>query len=214
MKKIISVSVWGNSDRYCKGAVINAEIASTLFPDWRYRVYVGSSVSQEYKDKLFSFSNVDIIDIDEKISGYGMFWRFNAAFESEDTIMICRDSDTRLIEREKRCIDEWLDSDKIFSIIRDHPRHFDFPIIGTMWGLKGSLPEECLESMKRYENNYTYGVDQMWLANEVFPKVKDNCMIHEIGNDSWFSKEREQNNPVFVGQGYDENNNPIYPSWA
>lgn len=214
MNKIISVSLWGDNPRYGKGAVINAKIAAGIFPDWRYRVYFGSSVPSIYRDELSALSNVDIVEVDESIWGYGMFWRFNAAFESPNTIMLCRDSDTRLIEREKRCVDEWLASDKSFSIIRDHPRHFDFPIIGTMWGVKGMLPYECFESMKRYEREFRYVVDQLWLANEVYPKIKDDCLMHELGKDDWFSKERDQNNPVFVGQGYDENSSPIYPSWG
>jgi hypothetical protein len=211
--KIISVSLWGSNPRYCEGAIINAKIANELFPDWRYRIYIGSSVPDEYFKKLKNFKNVDLYFVDESKSGYGMFWRFNVMFESDDNIVICRDSDTRLIEREKKCIDEWLKSDKKYSIIRDHPRHFDFPIIGTMWGMKGKFEIKNLTSMKLYEKTFVYGVDQDWLADVVWQEAKDDCMIHEIGNDSWFSKEREQNNPIFVGQGYYEDNKPIYPSW-
>ena len=127
--------------------------------------------------------------------------------------MICRDSDTRLIEREKKCIDEWIESDKKFSIIRDHPNHFEFPIIATMWGMKGKIDSIYLEKMKEYEKNHNYLSDQYYLADVIWPIAKNNSMIHEIGNDSWFSKERQQENPVFVGQGYYEDNKPIYPSW-
>lgn len=212
--KIISVSLWGQNPRYCEGALINAKIAKELFPDWQYRVYIGSSVPEQYFKALEDMKNVDLYRVDESISGYGMFWRFNAIFESDDNIMICRDSDTRLIEREKKCIDEWLDSDKQFLIIRDHPRHFDFPILGGMWGVKGKINSNLKDTMKGYQNNFQYGSDQYWLAHHIWPIAKENCMIHEIGNDSWFSKQRKQEDSVFVGQGYDENNTPLYPSWG
>jgi hypothetical protein len=211
--KIISVSVWGENPRYGKGAVINARLAEQIFPEWRYRIYFGSSVPTKYKNELLTLPNVDLIEIDESVSGYGMFWRFNSAFLSSDTVMISRDCDSRLSEREKRCVEEWLTSDKRFSIIRDHPRHFDFPVLGGMWGLKGMLPQQCFDSMKQYEKNNQYAIDQFWLQNEVYPLIKNSCMIHEIGKDDWFSLERKQEDPVFVGQGYDENNVPIYPSW-
>jgi hypothetical protein len=215
MNKIISVSLWGDNPRYGHGAIENAKIAQNLFPGWRYRVYLGSSVPSFYKEELQKMENVDIIYVDETTWGYGMFWRFNAMFESDDNIFICRDSDTRLLEREKRCIDEWIESDKKFSIIRDHPRHFDFPIIGTLWGMKGKFPEGHLKSMREYEKTFQYVVDQIWLANVVWPIAKDDCIIHELGKKgNWFSESRQPNNPVFVGQGYDEKNNPIYPSWA
>lgn len=211
--KIISVSLWGDNPRYNQGAIENANIAKSLFPEWRYRVYVGSTVPLKYKHQLSCFDNVDIVDIDETKNGYGMFWRFRPMFESDDMIMLCRDSDTRLLEREKKCVDEWLESGKKFSIIRDHPRHFDFPIIGTMWGMKGILQTDKLNTMKEYEKTFQYVIDQLWLANEIWPIAQKDCMIHELYNDSWFAKTRKQEDSIFVGQGYDENNIPIYPSW-
>jgi hypothetical protein len=214
MNKIISVSLWGDNPRYGQGAIENAKIAQDLFPDWRYRVYFGSSVPLYYKEMLMKEKNVDIIDIDESENGYGMFWRFNAMFESEDNIFICRDSDTRLLEREKKCIDEWIDSDKKFSIIRDHPRHFDFPIIGTLWGMKGIFPIEHLNSMREYQKTFEYVVDQIWLAKVVWPIAEKDCLIHQLGKiGEWFTDTRDPKNQTFVGQGYYENNEPIYPSW-
>jgi hypothetical protein len=214
MKKIISVSLWGDNPRYSIGAIENASIAKDLFPDWEYRIYLGNTVPVIYKNKLLSFENVKIIDVDESKWGYGMFWRFNAMFESDENIFICRDSDTRLLQREKKCIDEWLESDKKFSIIRDHPRHYDFPIIGTLWGMKGKISNDYLVSMKEYEKNFQYVVDQLWLANVIWPIAKDNCLIHGLDQkETWFSREREKENPVFVGQGYYEDNKPIYSSW-
>lgn len=214
MRKIISVSLWGVDQRYSQGAIENAKIAQDLFPDWTYRIYFGSSVPIIYKELLNKEPNVEIIDVDESKSGYGMFWRFNAMFESENNIFICRDSDTRLLEREKKCIDEWLESDKKFSIIRDHPRHFDFPIIGTLWGMKGIFPREHIGSMRKYEQTFEYVVDQLWLSDVVWPIAKNDSFIHQIGiENNWFSESRDPKSQIFVGQGYYADNKPIYPSW-
>lgn len=210
--KIISVSLWGQNPRYCEGALINAKIAKELFPDWQYRVYTGSSVPVECNKKLKDMNNVKVYDVDEMLRVFGAFWRFNAIFENN--IVILRDTDSRLLEREKKCIEEWIVSDKQFSIIRDHPRHFDFPILAGMWGVKGKINSNLKDTMKGYENNFQYGSDQYWLAHHIWPIAKENCMIHEIGNDSWFSKQRKKEDPVFVGQGYDENDTPLYPSWG
>jgi hypothetical protein len=219
MKKIISVSVYGTNNRYFAGAIENAKIAKNLFPDWTYKVYLGNKAPDGFKQTLLGFGNTEIIDFEENfvstptVFGPGVFWRFLEIFKDEDQIMICRDSDTRLLEREKKCIDEWIQSDKKFSIIRDHPAHFEFPIIATMWGMKGRLDETYREKMKEYEKNHNYLSDQYYLQDIIWPIAKNNCLIHEIGNDSWFSKERDRNNPIFIGQGYYEDNNPIYPSW-
>jgi hypothetical protein len=42
--------------------------------------------------------------------------------EMVDTVM-SRDSDSRIIHREEEAVREWLASDKIFHIMRDHPYH-------------------------------------------------------------------------------------------
>lgn len=219
MKKIIAVSVYGTNPRYFEGAIENAKIAKSMFPGWIYKVYLGSKAPTGFKTKLLNEGNTEVIDVDEfftatpTVFGPGVFWRFLEMFNDENQIMICRDSDTRLIERDWKCVNEWIDSDKKFSIIRDHPNHFEFPIITTMWGMRGKLDYSYRELMQNYEKNHNYLSDQYYLADIIWPIAKDDCMIHEIGNDSWFSKEREQNNPIFVGQGYYEDNKPIYPSW-
>lgn len=220
MKRIIAVSVYGSNPRYFEGALKNAEIAKTLFEGWTYKVYLGSKAPDGFKDNLLSKGNTEVVDMNEFFTatpgmfGPGVFWRFLEMFQNEDQIMICRDSDTRLIERERRCIDEWISSGKKFSIIRDHPSHFEFPIIATMWGMVGRLDNDYREAMRKYERDFRYLSDQYYLADIIWPLAKTNCMIHEIGKEDWFSRERQQTNPIFIGQGYDEKDNPLYPSWG
>ena len=51
MKKIIAVSVYGTNPRYFEGAIKNANIAKILFPDWIYKVYLGSKRPDGFKEK-------------------------------------------------------------------------------------------------------------------------------------------------------------------
>ena len=62
-----------------------------------------------------------------------MFWRFEPAGEEDVDVMISRDTDSRLNLREKFAVEEWLESDKGFHIMRDHPHH-GYPVLGGMWG--------------------------------------------------------------------------------
>lgn len=220
MKKIIAVSVYGTNPRYFEGAIKNANIAKILFPDWIYKVYLGSKRPDGFKEKISSISNVEVVDMEEffvatpSMFGPGVFWRFLEMFNSEDQIMICRDSDTRLIEREKRCVDEWLNSNKKFSVIRDHPAHFEFPIIATMWGIKGKIDVKYRDEMKKYEKDFRYLSDQYYLRDIIWPLAKNDVLIHQLGDQTWFSNQRKKDDKIFIGQGYDENDNPIYPSWS
>lgn len=207
MAKIISLSVWGSKPQYSVGAIKNIELAEKIFPDWKCRLFVDGTVPTHYVEKFLTYSNVEIAQVDNKES-YGMFWRFYSMFQSEDDISISRDSDSRLSEREKKIIDEWIDSDKKLSIIRDHNRHYDWPIMGGMWGFKGKLSDDILETMHVYEKTHTYAYDQAFLRDAVWPRYENDCIINGFHENEWMKETRSETN--FIGQGYDENDNPIY----
>ena len=50
-------------------------------------------------------------------------------------IFLSRDLDSSLSTREKSAVDEWLNSDKLFHAIRDHPSHNGVLLAG-LWGVK------------------------------------------------------------------------------
>jgi hypothetical protein len=211
MNKIISISAWGRSSpRFGYGAVKNSEIAKKIFPEWKVRVFVDHTLPQGYTDALSQMDNVELCYADDE-QMFGAFWRFLSFFE-EDSIVISRDSDSRLTTREKKYIDEWIECDKTFSIIRDHSRHYDWPMLAGMWGSKGSLSTEILNSMEEYCHQSFYTSDQIWLKEKVWPIVEKDCMIHgHLENESVKKSWLRLGNPYnFIGQGWDENDLPIY----
>ena len=48
---------------------------------------------------------------------------------------IARDLDSRFTDREQAAVVEWLNSNKSFHIMRDHPLHINAILAGT-WGCK------------------------------------------------------------------------------
>ena len=136
-----------------------------------------------------------------------MFWRFEAILDEDVELMICRDTDSRLGEREKAAVEEWLASDKGFHIMRDHPAH-RFPVLGGMWGMrKGTIPDFG-SLIKSFSQENKYGTDYEFFSKCVFPIIQDKCMIHdEFFGGSPFPKER--NGWDFVGKVYDENENTV-----
>jgi len=207
MNKIISISVWGSKSQYCMGAIKNAQLAKKLMPDWKCRIFVDQTVPIEYQQQLYDMDNVEVAELNCD-GTYGMFWRFYSMFESNDNICISRDSDSRITEREVRCLDEWLESDKKFSIIRDHERHYDWPMMGGMWGMKGMLDDRVYDLMKRYSENHQYAVDQVFLKDVVWPIAQNDCIIHGLKETDWINVGRNVDN--FIGQGYTSDDSPIY----
>ena len=51
---------------------------------------------------------------------------------------IVRDSDARLLPRERAAVDEWIASEKPFHAMRDYPAHTD-PIMAGCWGGNNAL---------------------------------------------------------------------------
>ena len=209
MRKIISMSVWGSNPSYSIGALKNIELAQQIFPEWICRIFVDGTVPTHYVEQMLEYTNVELAQLDSDHL-YGMFWRFYSMFQNDDDIVISRDSDSRLSEREKKCVDEWIESGKKFSIIRDHHRHYDWPMLGGMWGMKGKLDDSIFSLMERYAQTHSYAIDQVFLKDVVWPLAEKDCMIHGFLEVEWMKETRNINH--FIGQGYDENDNPLYDS--
>ena len=67
----------------------------------------------------------------------GMYWRFLPIEDKNVDLFIVRDVDSRINNREEEAVNEWIQSDKILHVMRDHPHHY-YKILGGMWGFKNS----------------------------------------------------------------------------
>lgn len=213
-KKIISFSLWGNQSKYLVGAIENVKLARTIYPGWICRFYVGRSTWNDmtkFMAELESYENTEIVKMKEDGNWEGMFWRFLPCSDKEVDVMLSRDADSRLSLREKSAVDEWLASDKLFHIIRDHPFH-DVKILGGLWGAKkGAVP-----NMKQLIGNYSKGnfwqVDQNFLSEIIYPLIKDNVLIH----DEFHGGKNillQRNEFEFIGDSFDEHENRHPEYW-
>ena len=210
MKKVISYSLWGDNPKYTVGAIKNCELAEKIYPDWVCRFYIGKSTPKDVINKIIDFKNTEVQIMNDPGNWSGMFWRFYAAVDPEVEIMLSRDTDSRLSERERLAVDEWISSDKGFHIMRDHPYH-QIEICGGMWGMKKNCITNSLSGTTFFDllSNYQKGdfwqTDQNFLKEKVYHLIKDNSMVH----DEFFERKpfpSKRINYEFVGQIFDENN--------
>ena len=212
MKKIISFSLWGKNPVYNIGAIRNAELAKEIYPNWICRYYIGKSTPNDTLEKLKSFENVEVVEMDEEGDWTGMFWRFYPSSENDVDVVIVRDCDSRLNQREKDAVDEWLNSDKEFHIMRDHPFH-GTEILGGMWGSKKGIIKNMKEMIDEYIKGNFWQVDQNFLREKIYPIVKDNSLVHdEFFEHKSFPTKREPKR--FVGQAFNENDEMLHPEHA
>ena len=177
MKKIISFSLWGNHEFYNYGALENALIAREIYPGWICRYYYLNNCDNRIINELRKLHNVELVEMPGENSSGNMFWRFEPAFMEDDIIFISRDTDSRLNIREKLAVDEWLNSDKDFHIMRDHPLH-GTEILGGMWGCRNNILKPYRDIYKNFIRINQHGLDQNFLRDNIYSHVIEKSIIH------------------------------------
>lgn len=205
MNKIISTSVFGTNPRYRVGALKQIQLAKAFYPNWEFRIYTDAENIDFFRE-----SGATVINCSGQ--GNGTFWRFLPLFESEKNCTIVRDADSRITIREALAVHEWLERGTRAHGIYDHPQHPQIMLLAGLFGIRGALPATALLKMLRYMAAHEYGKDQAYLAEVVFPLVKDDICVHTL-NQGWFKSSRlaMANRYTFCGNGYDENDMPVYP---
>lgn len=201
--KVISFSLWGSNPKYTIGAIRNAELALDIYPEWKCKFFIASSVPNNIIETLYGMPNT-VFELDKTNGDWSsMFWRFSTSYDPNVDISIFRDTDSRLSLREKHAVDEWLHSDKTFHIMRDHPYH-GFPILGGMWGFKNNSSYPMKELLNSFDIQNKYGTDYDFFIQRLYPLIGDDKVVH----DPFFDKKpfpTQRVNQEFVGDVFDEN---------
>jgi len=204
---LVSYALYGSQPKYLLGAVENARYWKNLDGTWQPIFYCDASVPLDILKELEAHSA--IIEMAQKgWHSNGMFWRFKAAYELDFDILIVRDVDSRISLRELSAVDDWIQSNKYFHIMRDHPHH-RAPILGGMWGVKGDFLKYSTAWNHQIEFGNHLGEDQNFLRKYLYPQIKHDALVH----DPFFRFERLKQNfrtprdkGSFVGESFDENN--------
>jgi len=205
--KIISFSVWGSNPKYTIGAVRNAELAERIYPEWVCRFYIARTVPDDIVKLIEAMDNTQVVRMNTDGDWTSMFWRFEPAGEDDVSVMVSRDTDSRISHREKEAVDEWIKSDKGFHIMRDHPWH-KYPVLGGMWGVKRGILPQMNKLISEFSQTDEYGTDYWFFGRKVYPLITDNVMVHDpFFEEKPFPSKRIGSN--FVGQVYDENEHTV-----
>lgn len=216
---VISFSLYGNNPIYTIGAIKNAELAKIHFPDWMVRIYHDDTVSSDILQRLKEFNNVQLAEMTYEPNKGGFLrsiWRFLTLFDKDVNYFISRDCDSRISERDKIAVDEWIASGKDYHIVRDHPHGHGWVINAGMWG--GKCKSDDLHSIMESfcnspQNLGEKTLDQILLRDHIYPRIVNEAFIH----DEYFKYEshcekikmdRASNDFAFIGESIDENDVP------
>jgi hypothetical protein len=189
---VISFCLYGSSPKYWGGLVKNFELAHRYFPGWMIRVYCdrenfnrftdcANNISGEYTSSgvTFEFGFHDWCP--------PMLQRYLIADNPAVDRFISRDADSRLSQREADAVQEWINSDRICHVMRDHPAQQTMP--GGMVGIQPRRPNWEMPKMERLIRNYlaetnvpdlmAYQIDQDFLAKVLWPMFRDTMLQHD-----------------------------------
>jgi hypothetical protein len=190
MKKIISFCLFGSDNIYCRGLIENIDLINKKYNDWEIYIYY-ENIPDNILDILSNKEHTKLFKCTNKNNLYeALLWRLYP-LESNADIFISRDADSRITDREMKFINEWINSDKVFHIIRDHYKH-KWRIMAGMFGIKikefnklyniKSIDTYIIEMndyviLKKKKKKWVQ-IDQLFLGIVFWPLIKYNNMSH------------------------------------
>jgi hypothetical protein len=207
-KTVISFSIFGTNPWYVDMALLNIKLARELYPGWACWFFIDRTMPIEQGQRITNAGGEIYIVTDPQLTNgavAGAFWRFFVFEVDPDvSLFICRDVDSLLGKRERFAVDAWMKSDFLFHSMRDNPHHQAL-ILAGMWGAKrGGLPPNMIDRI-RVHIKHSYGHDQEFLANQVWPWIQGKHMMHDayycdrVEVARPFPQPREWVNGPFVG---------------
>ena len=213
-KKIISYSLYNDIAKNTYNAIINCMLSPKYYPGWICRFYMDNTVPVGLRQLLRTFEHVEVVIMPKHGESEAMLWRFLPASDPTVDIMISRDADSWVSSREAACVNEWLNSDKNFHIIRDHCYHTR-EIMGGMWGCRNHILPQMKDLVTEYIKTNTY--DQGFLTKDIYPLVKNDMIIHlseHIFQDTYLSDKEYARKYSGRSCPYPRDNGKLIPNYV
>ena len=171
MKKLIAYCLYGTDPLYLENMKVNEKLAQEMYQDWTVRIYTDLDYQpinpKTEVARCFPHQGTNL-----------MFARFLAAADPEVERVIFRDADSWLSVREKAAVDEWISHGTDFHVMRDHPDHAVWPMLGGMWGVRGGVLKEMKEAIKSWPSHTIKLDDMRFLQQQIWPMATKSLTHH------------------------------------
>src|SRR5690242_16277699 len=178
-QNVISYSLFGDDPYYWDCAIAAASMAYAMFPEWRCRFYCDGKVPERVRTTLLRLQAQLLVLPGVSENWKGLFWRFLAFDDPDVNVVMIRDVDSPFTVRERLAVEEWLDSDFPFHVIRDHYNHCE-PIMAGLWGgwtrLLPPIAPMLGREMTATRNRFA---DQEFLRLHVWPRIRSATLVHD-----------------------------------
>lgn len=218
-KTVFSFCVYGSAPKYCRGMTVNIGDIEHLFPEAEIWITTGHDVPESYIAEWKEHPAVRILPM-SITGGELMTYRFFCYDEPEVDVLLVRDSDSRLTDRDVACIQEFLSSPYTQFTVRDHYYH-NRKIMGGQWGLKKTRRpplRECYDDFKRTYNRIgQYYSDEDFLDAYVYdpPNMLAFTSLYEFPGETVREiPGKRRNDYDFCGNAYTFEGSIPYPEFS
>lgn len=161
--KVFSFCLYGTEPNYYNGLLENIECIRQWFPTFSIVVYKGVC------DPSWEIPHATVIETGRE-GAINMLYRYFPLKTAE--VGFVRDADSRITERDRWCINDFLNSKFSYHMIRDHIWHRS-RIMGGIFGWKRPLDIDFDVSA-----NANYGYDEYYLSTHLYPHISKDMLIH------------------------------------
>lgn len=180
MKMAFSFCIYGENRTYRDGLLANLVTISSLYPSFEKHIYAGCDVSEAYIEACEAFHSTYVHRL-PFTGGRLMSHRFLAIDLPEVELMIVRDADSRITDRDRWCIDDFIASDFNLFTIRDHKFHYR-EIMGGLWGMRRIAGFSMREAYEEYASTSKdidcYESDQSFLRKFVYRRYRESLLVY------------------------------------
>lgn len=168
--------------------MISLRMNRLIYPDFETWVYVDRGTYEGFKALFDSLTDSNICKVFIREPAplcEAMLWRMIPAFNPDVEVVLCRDLDSPVTMRERKCVEYWLGSTKCAHAITDSVSH-NIPMLGGMIGFRGKnlrerLGVEIFEAMLSKWSGMDFsrkGSDQDFINRHIYP------VLSQYGSDS------------------------------
>lgn len=178
--KVLSFCIFGSNEKYCRGLFENIEIIKNKLSSFHIFIYVGNDVPEEWIKKYSEYDKVKLI-YTNRIGNNNRINRFFAIDDDNVDMMIVRDADSRIHDRDIWCINHFMYSEFGAHTIRDHPYH-SIQMMGGLWGLKKGFLNKPIKELYRLYNpeNIIASIqhDQYFLRDVIYNLIEKYLVVY------------------------------------
>jgi len=162
--KVFSFCLYGTEPNYYTGLLENIKLIRDHFPEFEIFVFRGVC------DPTWTIPEGVTVVETQREGIVNTISRYLPLQTAE--IGFVRDTDSRITERDRWCIRDFLESPYSYHVIRDHIWHKS-RIMAGMFGWK-----KPLDFAMEVPTDTYYGCDEAYIASAIYPRIASDLLVH------------------------------------